>query len=232
MKTTKSRLAFYRSQSAKYPSRHGWKDFYHKGLTFASPNNVKTKNGDILTDSLGQYGPYLGDCHKLAPRIVDCTGWYADNFQDSLIIGGVAKMRSSKGTYYIPVTHCTGWDGTTHYVSDMELVPKGSSEDDHETVIKEASRSANHYAEKEAEEAREEDAKQSAEMFIEESRQEIHEINQAVLPLINEIKGQTLSPNICAALRKTLADYLNQRGKAFARMAELEADYWKAVPCC
>ena len=227
--TTKSRLAAYRAQAAKYPTSDGWRYWYYLN-TFATPNNVRTDKGAILSDALDQYGDYMGSVDKLSPRNFDHTGWYADNFHDSLIVGGVCRMRCPRGTLYIPVTHCSGWGGVIHYVNDAELAPKGASEDKHDIALREAARSADYYAEREAEESREDDAKYQAERQIEEARETIHKINAACLPLLRDIKGRTFPVSVCTALRDRVAEYLRDRSEQFETIDNLSADYWAACP--
>ena len=236
MKTTKQRLQHYRAMAAKYPGT-GWRHWISRGRTFAAPSNARGPAGQIYSDTLGQYGDDLGTVDKIPavrqfPRMLGYTGWYADNFQDSLIVGHVCRMRCPKGTLYIPATVCTGWDGTIHYINDVALVPKGATEEEHDQACREAARSADHYAEKEAEESREFYAKSQAEQDIMEARAAIHEVNKDALALIREAKAQPggYTPAVCAAVRASIAGYLRERAEHFATIAAREADYWSACP--
>lgn len=231
MKTTKQRLQYYRAMAAKYPGRD-WRDWINRGRTFAAPSNARGEDGRIYSEALGQYGEPLGAAHALFPRMLDHTGWYADNFQDSLIVGHVCRMRCPKGTLYIPATVNTDCDGTVHYINDAELAPKGATEEEHDQACREAARSADHYAEKEAEKAREAEAKDRAEQDTMEARKAIHEVNKAALALIREAKAQPggYTPAVCAAVRASITGYLRERSEHFATIAEREADYWSACP--
>ena len=231
MKTTKQRLQHYRAMAAKYPGRD-WRDWISRGHTFAAPSNARGEDGRIYSEALGQYGEPLGAAHALFPRAFDHSGWYADNYQDALIVGHVCRLRTSRGTLYIPATVNTDWDGTVHYINDAELVPKGATEEEHDQACREAARSADHYAEQEAEESREFYAKSQAEQDTMEARKAIHEVNKAALALIREAKAQPggYTPAVCAAVRASIAGYLRERAEHFATIAAREADYWSACP--
>lgn len=235
--TTKHRLAQYRNEadSPRWVRPLTWRDTrQHHPSPWGAPaaNNARGKKGEIFTDSIDQYGRDLGTLDKLYPRMFDHTGWYADNYQDALIVGHVCRMRSPRGTLYIPATMNTGCDGTVHYINDAELVPKGATEEEHESAQREAARSADRYAQIEAEEARDWDAKSKAEADIEEARAEIHGINQTTLSLIREIKqhGKKYTPAVCIALASTIKAGLRDRAKQFKIIREREADYWTAAP--
>ena len=225
---TTARLARYRALAVKYPS-HDWR--YWKQSIAAQANNVRNEKGAILSDSTDQYGRYLGDSHELVKSRGMSRGWYADNFQDELVVGGVARLRGAKYTLYIPVTHNTGCDGTVHYLADAVTVDRGSSQDDHDTAIADAARIAYYpCAEYEAEECREGDGKDKAEPRTIEAREEIHRLNNEVIPLIWEIKSAApYTPKVRAALRDRISDYLTERREAFATIARMEENFWNAV---
>jgi hypothetical protein len=175
-------------------------------------------------DSLDDFaGNVLGDSHELAR--LDHTGWFADNFQDGLIKGCVLKIRSSKhldedGAHfiYLPATYCTGYDGATVY-------------NDYYYSAKDAALSADSEAEILAENSREEDAKYQAGTEIDDLRIELHELNRSTLSLVKEIKetGKTLPQNICSALRSHITLAIKQRQAIFARIAQLQDNYWLSV---
>lgn len=235
--TTLHRLQQYRDEAknGKWVRPLTWRDTkQHHASAWGAPrpNNVRGPKGEIFSDSLDQYGNDLGDVDKLFPRMFDHSGWYADNYQDELIVAHVVRLRTPRGTLYIPATRRTESDGTVHYLADAESVPKGATEDDHDRACREAARSADHYAEKEAEECREWNAKYSAEADIEAAREAIHEDNKAVLALAREMKqyGPLLKPwYICEALHAQISEYLHDRRKQFKIIREREANYWSAV---
>lgn len=177
---TRARLAAYRAKASDprniRPDAANWRYWKpSKGTLFAAPNNVRGPEGQIYSDTIGQYG------EELSARADDrnCglrhSGWYADNFQNELIEPRVCRMRSARGTLYIPATRRTECDGTQHYIKDAELVPRGSDESAHDAAIRDAMRTADHYAEREAEDCREDDAKYQAEQQTEDCREEIHQ---------------------------------------------------------
>lgn len=243
--TTKLRLIAYRDRRDEYarstdPKKfllaqaHTW-TYWRRPLHPTSPNNTRGKEGQIFADDKEQYGNWLGSAGDL--KACDHNGWYADNFQGALVIGGVVRIYSSKGTYYVPVTYRDDCDcSTVYWMGDAELVAKLENRHDdergeHEDAIKRAARTADHYAEREAEEAREEDAKYQAESQIEAAREEIHEINKRVLPLIRDTRAKDngFTPAICAALKERVSEYLEERSEAFKRIARLSKNYWLAV---
>lgn len=240
MKSAPYRLAQYRDEALnpRWIRPLTWRDTrqHHPSPWGAPrPNNVRGPKGQIYSDSLDQYGVDLGAVGKLFPRLIEHTGWYADNYQDALIVGHVCRMRCPRGTLYIPATMRTDSDGTVHYINDAELVPRGATEDDHDKACREAARSADHYAEKEAEDCREDNAKYMAEADIEAARAEIHEVNKAALVLLAEVKGTRkaagqFSPGICDAIQHRITELLRDRAKQFAIIQEREANYWTAAP--
>lgn len=232
METTRSRLNYYRKQQRESGSKTCLRYKYGKApLAHDAPNNARSDDGQkIYTDKTDQYGDYIGDCAKLLPRQRDIGGWYADSYQDATITGGVTRMRSSKGTYYIPVTACTGWDGTMHYIGDAEIVPRGSDGDAHDNAMADAAMCANECARIEAEHAQEEDIKWQAERQIEEAREEIHQTNKATLALIREVKlNRTLPPAICQTITDTIRTAVRERTKMFNRIDLLTNEPWRAV---
>jgi len=238
---TAARLAKYRASAVKGAANYGannhyshWRAWYHKGSITSTPNNVRGDQGQVYSDSTDQYGTYQGHAHDIAraqgSRRVESNGWCADHYQAALIIGGAAKLRTARGTLYIPVTHCNDWDGTVHYLRDAELVPKGADEHTHAQALLDAACTADHHAEREAEEAREGAAKDAAEQDIATAREEVHTINAQALDLIREIKAQgAYTPAVCKALHAQLQGFLRQRREQFATIAERESNYWTAV---
>lgn len=222
---SKARLQKYREEAAtsKHEAGKNWRYWVRK--IFDTPNNVR-QDGMIFSDSIDQYGCEVAD-DTLRNRVLCHGGWYCDSFQSGLFVPTVTKMRTPRGTLYIPASYCTEWDGTTHYIGDAVLVPKG--EDWHDDAIKDALRYADHHCEREAEESREYQAKDQAEYEISECRAEIHAINKSALALIREAKGQQFSPVICDALLNTLQSMLRERSDKFSRIAELQENFWLAV---
>lgn len=228
------RLTYYRKQAETWKERntsyvhyHNWRAHVRK--IFQDVSNQRHEKGYMFTDTVDQIGEYIGDYWNVNHRINN-TGWYADNYQSETVQGGVCKLRTSKGVYYIPVVYWSDCDGAIHYVNDMEKVDKGAEEFDHDEAKKAAANSANYYAEKLAEDEREFRAKESAEQDIENARENIHAINKKALSLLAEIKKHgAFSPAVCLALREKLADYLVERRAEFKTIEKRENDFWSAV---
>jgi hypothetical protein len=231
--TTRARLALYRKRAAD--NKHGWNDWrrHRYASTWGTAWHALSQDGrKIYADKRGTLGDYLGDWESLLPyRACDATGYYADSYCDDVIKGGAERIRTARGTYYVPLTYCTGWEGITYHWADAEIVPRGSTQCDHDEAIRAAAKSADYYAEREADRSREEDAKQRAADDIADARINIHETNKAARALLAEIRGREFSENVCAALRHRLGEYLQERRRMFERISEREANYWSAVSC-
>lgn len=230
MYNTKSRLNEYKRRAAASrfnPGAENWRGFIW-GSPFKTSILTRGENGKIYADSLESIGDYCGDAEKLAR--LDHSGWYEDHHYNALIKGGVIKLRSSKGVYYIPVTYGTDYDGITLYFNDSEIVARGSNEDQHEDAKRQAARNADGFAEIEAENAREYAARDQAEQDISAARETIHETNKTALNLLKEIKkAGTFSPGICDALKSHLNGLLATRADAFETIEKLTANYWLSV---
>jgi len=189
---------------------------------WSRPNNVRGPKGQIYTDNREQYGHNLGFSDALAPRRVDNCGWFADSFQSDVIRGSVTRIRGARFTLYVPVTGCTGWDGTVHYMADAERVPRGSSEEDHEQAIRDAAATADRCAELEAEQARDDSTKDQAEQAIEAERENIREARAAVHALAAELRTTpALPPAICATLTGAIKTSREQVRASVARIRAL-----------
>jgi hypothetical protein len=233
MKTSRTRLAAYRAKAADtrntYPDAKLWR--YWRRPLWSVPCNTIGDKGQRFTDTVEQIGDYLGSAEKIAPRVIQHTGWYADIFQDALIIGGVCRLRTARGALYVPVTSCDQWDGATHHLADAERVPRGSDQDAHDKALREAAICADRLAEIQAEEAREDSAKDRAEQDIDEARAGIHSINKECLALLAAIKqaGGAYAAPVCSALRAQVGAMLDRRREAFATITARQNDYWTAV---
>jgi hypothetical protein len=229
--TTWARLRLYRERAANNKIGHNdWRGHRYARTWEPAWHNWSEDRRKIYADARDTLGDYLGDWESLLPyRACDATGYYSDSFCHDVIKGGTERVRTSRGTYYVPVTYCTGWDGVTYYWADAEIVPKGLTECDHDEAIRAAAKSADYYAEREAEKAREDDAKYQAEQDIENARADIHAINKEARALLAEIRGREFTENVCAALRHRLREYLADRKKLFKTIAERTDNYWSAV---
>jgi hypothetical protein len=123
-------------------------------------------------------------------------GYYVDGYASDTISGYVVKIRTPRGTLYVPMTACSGWDGVTYYMSEGELVEKGcgTDEESHEHAITEVARTADHIAKREAEEARSYWLKEEAEYQIGETKAEMEEIAKTMrkrFQAIRELQAQS-----------------------------------------
>lgn len=227
MTNTKNRLAIYKKRATESRFQTTWKNCRHgfmHGYKKSAPQ-FTTHEGVIYADNFEVIGDKVGDAHEFVR--MNHTGYFCDIFCDGVIRGAVVKLRTSKGTYYIPATYCTEWDGVTLYLKNAEIVVKSKSEDDHEMAIVIAARSADHYAEREAEKAREDSEKDQAQQRCEEYREEITKSRANVRDLIAEIKQHgAFSPAICSALRKTLRTEWGQVQNLRESVRELTASPW------
>ena len=233
--TTRARLRLYRERAADPKTMsNDWRKHIYGGVRYTwepAWHNWSEDRRKIYADKIDTLGDYLGDWKELRPGLGrEATGFYADSWCHDVITGGVERIRSAQGVFYVPVTYCTGWDGVTYYMSAAEIVPRGSNQEEHEKAIQEACWSAYNYAEREADQAREDDAKYRAEEDIADARAEIHRINQEARALLAEIRGREFTENVCAALRYRLREYLDDRKKQFQTITERTDNYWTAVP--
>ena len=232
-KTTRARLRLYRERAAKSKYNQDWRGHRYARTWATGWHSGIRPDGIIYTDERDTLGDYLGDWGEFSGGsryLRNTTGFYADSYCDSIIQGGVVRIRAAKFTLYIPCTYCTGWDGATLYFGMAERVARGATESDHETAAHEAARTAYGRAGHEAEVSREDDAKQRAADDIHDARAEIHDTNKLALALLREIRGNQYTENVCAALRHRLQEFLADRKRLFERIAERAANYWSAVP--
>jgi hypothetical protein len=197
----------------------------HRLQYWSPPSNTRNKDGAIYTDNRGQYGVDLGFADDLAPRHVDNRGWYTDAFYDDVIRGSVTRIRGARFTLYVPVTGCTGWEGTSHYMADAERVARGSSEDEHQRAIRDAAATADRCAEIEAERARDDDIKDRAEQAIEEERGNMAEARRTFGALAVELRHTpALPPAMCEAIRDRLETCREAVRASVARIRALQSN--------
>lgn len=219
-----SRLAKYKKRAAESKYNNDWRT--HRYEKHHVPDRPRYRDGLMFLDSLS-IGDECGPAHDIIR--LDHTGWYVDGYQDDTLRGEVMRLRLSRGTYYIPITICTGWDGVTYYLADAILVPRGSDEDAHEEAKREAAREADENARIEAEHSREDWEKDQADQMTEEARDEIHALNKEALAIIQQVKGQTFPPAICQAVRDRISGILSERRKLFQRIHTLATAPWEIV---
>jgi hypothetical protein len=206
--------------------RYGMMKGYRKQCAEFTHND-----GKIYADSLDVIGCKVADAHEIIN--LNYTGFFCDSCQSGVIRGAVVKLRSARGTHYIPATYCTEWDVVTLYISNAENVPKGADECAHDNAKREAARSSDHYANREAETARDDDAKFQAEQKIEEYREEITQSRAEVREIVQAIREQrqagAINPVICKALINKIHELREYVRDRFANIAELKNNYWLSV---
>lgn len=237
-----NRLATYRQWAAESKNTNDWRKFTwvtnrsRTGYRKTERSFTYGENGRIYADEKETMGEYMGDWQSFASYrdMRDTSGFYADNFCCETIRGGVLRIRSAKGTYYAPLTYCTGWDGVIIYMNDAELVPKGATESEHEKAQKEAANSAFYRAEKEADKARDDDAKCQAESRIDDLRYELRDIladtRQTVKAIREQQQAGEIVPKICQLLRENLKENRKNLRDRIRFINELKENYWLAVP--
>lgn len=225
METAVNRLARLRRAAFEFKQRrpesthhHDWRNWVVRCVkpkrTWRDPENVHVLYVDSL-DALGWRK--VGDAHEIVR--LNHTGWYADNYQDNLVIGCVLQLPSRKGEeQYVPATYNSDWDTATVYLNEI-----GPDKDA-------AARWADQNAEREAEVSREYEARDQAKQEIAEAREAIHTINKEVLPALKELKGASLTPAICSMVRAGITELLCDRRAQFNTIKKLQDDFWQAVP--
>lgn len=241
MNALQKRLATYKKRAAASVLPRTWKEArtLRKGYFKEYTCFTYGDKGQIFADSFEVIGEKIGDCHEiLSPRMRN-TGYYADSYCGEVIRGAVVKLRTSRGTYYIPATYCTAWEGVTLHMESAELVvTKGNKriarlDDCHEGARVRMAYLADSYAEREAERAREEDAKFQAEQKIESLKEDKQRAREAAHDLIADIREQRkrgeIGGNICALLTRELHQLRQDIKNANAFIKDLKGNYWLSV---
>lgn len=225
----KNRLALYRKRAAEAKNPHfaNWRVCRYGTMHGYRKNGAEFTHSDglIYADNFEVIGQKVADSHEIIN--LRHTGYYADLLEYAVIRGAVVLLKTSKGTFYIPATYCTEWDGVTLYMKNAERVEKGADESAHDAAKREAANSADGYAEREAERAREDDMQYRAEEKVQELREEIVQTRATVRELITEIKSHgAFTTAICATLRKTVREELERVRDLRAGVEELTNRPW------
>ena len=226
--SAQARLSLYRARAAS--KRYVTDDW--RGLRWEKHSTPDTPTWSpdrkkIYINKLDTLGYDMGPAHEIVS--LRHTGWFADGFQQDTIRGHVVKMRTPRGTYYIPTTQSTAWDGVTLYICDAILVDKGvQDEDEHTEAAREAARDADHYAEREAEECREDWTKQEAEHEIETKRQENTEIAKTVREIKRRMEDEEncFDPYLRGILQETIDAHMEDITRNVNRMRKLKDEPW------
>lgn len=237
-----TRLTHYKT---KYPSY--WRDMvrFRRGYTRYGKNPEymhRADDGELRWDwSTGLSTYHLGYADELAPRRVEHNGWYSDEDGGGTVRGLVLRIPTAKGTIYAPGYYSSDCDGHHANLTKGEylLVPKGSSEDDHEQARRDVACWADSMAENAAEECRNYDSVYRAERDVEDALTEVGEArNQAcaVVDALREAQQALMgdTPKLCVMLRTNLTtaraalhDALDALHKA--REAEADVRRWTGI---
>lgn len=196
---------------------------------FGTELSGRGEKGERCTGRVDTYGELVWNSEQDARGT---NGYFADHWQDECVRFGVAKIRHAKGVDYVPVTWSDGYGGATYHFRCAEQVPKGSPEESHRECIQDVSVYADSCAELQAEEEREYAAKDSAEQEIEAAQEEIRVTRDGLRELLTELRKMhgADSPAICSAVTSTCRQMIADIREARERIAELQGDFWKAVP--
>lgn len=174
-----------KSYRASVKTRAGMLACYGKDQT--------NRNGKIYVHEADDFAPVVWDSARDARNT---TGYYADEFGDSIISWCVVKIapanrKAGRDALYAPVTYCTEWEGGT-----IHLDSAGSMDD--------AQRWGEQIAEREAEESREYQAEENASMQIDEALTNIEKIRARMHALIVELRTVSLPPAVCETVREKI----------------------------
>lgn len=199
--TSPARLRLLRQRAKTLNERHNrtdpftWRDVrYEKHHTPEKPSHSKDeRTGErimLLDEAI--IGEDMGSAYRILSEKTynyrGALGYYIDGYCHETMEGHVYKIRCPRGTLYIPVTVCDGWDGVIYWMDDKYLVPKGGDEEAHEEAMKEVARDADHIAEREAEEARDHWMEDVAEQEVENAIEELKEIKENIFTAIRDLQ--------------------------------------------
>lgn len=140
---------------------------------------------------------HIGDAHEIVR--LDYTGWYCDEYQDSLAIGFVLQFPARNGKpRYFPAVRFTGSDGTTLYPLDTY------------DTAEDAARVADQHAESIAEREREYNEKFSAQCEIEDlthDKKLIREEHSAIAVELSTAESLVIRTTVKNRLKQLRRDY-------------------------
>lgn len=202
--------------------RKGW-------IKYDSPNHYH--NNNLCLESLNGFD-YV-NIQDVSRRSFDYTGYYADNFQDSLIKPYIVRIKTKKGLFIAPAIAYDNCDIATIYLASGEYCLKDTESEDYDCCTLRVARTADHIASIEAERSREDDAKFQAEQQTENLKEENKEALKQAHDLIQAIKqqrkiGDIVTP-ICNALISEIKGLRREIQRNNERISKLRSDYWQAV---
>jgi len=187
--------------------------------------------GNLCLESLDGYD-FVG-IQEISRRSFDYSGYYADNFQDSLIKPYIVKIKTSKGLFVCPAISYDNCDIATIYLSQGEFCNNDQESISYDACVFQIARIADSIADREAEKSREDDAKFQAENQAENLKEENLQARKEAHILIQAIKaqrkiGEIVTP-ICNALISEIKGLRREIQRNNSRIAKLKDDYWQAV---
>lgn len=225
-----TRLATYRAKAEECRTTHPHFTMGHDWRYWAKlwplSHLHRGEDGRIYIDDIEPLGEDIGSAHEIISRAGyrhDTTGYYMDYHQFDTCVPKVAKVRSSKGTLYIPVLTFTDCDGVTFILKDAVLVDKGADENEHESGKVEAARYADRCAEIHAKESREENLKYEAQEQADEQIGAAKELRKRATMLIGEVRAirkrikPSVAPAACAALMNTIVGMRREASQCYRR---------------
>ena len=225
--SSKQRLALFKARAAKSTHNINWRQ-HRYGHTFKTYDKTSwSQDGKTLyADKVNSYGTKVGDCHELVR--MNHKGWYCDNIQSETCIGAVVKMHTSQGTWYVPVTHTTGYDGAVYYMDDIVKVDKQTH--DHDQAIRDCARISDRLAQIVAEHERENDALLQAEIEVENLKEEIKLKRAKIKSLIGAVRhSEPLDTTICEFLKDSIRELLEKCREDFRRIQAVKDDPFLAA---
>lgn len=227
------RMASYKAKAEKNPGYERMAEWRYWVRPTIKDNGLGRCPEGFYSYQPGAIGDYLGNVPDVMKR-ADAyrwhdytTGYYTNEDYHETIAGGVERIRSSKGTHYVPVTSYSDSDITTYYMSDAVLVPKGAGEEFHKNAMREAAISADGLADGLAEKEREWNEAWAAGNAYMTAGEELLNARKAFKAIRSELKTVTPgnTPAICAAIRSRIAAIVADMSEAKENREKLR-DEW------
>lgn len=199
--------------------RKGW-------ISYDTANHYH--EGNLCLESLDGFD--FVPIQEISRRSFDYLGYYADNFQDSLIKPYIVRIKTSKGLFLAPAIAYDNSDIATIYLSDGEFTKDHNLDSDTSYTM---ARMADSIADIEAEKSRENDAKFQAENQADDLKAENLQARKEAHDLILAIKqqrkiGEIVTP-ICNALISEIKGLRVSIHQNNERISKLKDDYWQAI---
>ena len=210
-----NRLNQYRENAArmteaykKHGIVHNWKQHRYPKLFTRQERTNYAESWDDAPFKFEDYADQLAN--------ISHTGWYVDDDGVLGTLRGVVLSfrnphklndRDEGHRFYVAGTEHSEWGNCTYYPGDIY--------DNKRSAAYAADSIAEREAGKECDYQREDQAQQDKER----AREDIHTLNKTTLALIKEVKAaDPFTPAICAALKSSIEDLLQERAKLWKRI--------------